>query len=586
MRALGIYRQFVKRLLDVVFASILLVFLLVPFACIALWIKLDSKGPVLFKHKRAGRNLVPFTVYKFRTMTPDAPKSSPTNSLKDAHAYITRAGRIMRKLSLDELPQLFNVLKNDMSIVGPRPVLLNEKRLLAERDKYGVNACKPGITGWAQVNGRDEVRIKQKAKMDGEYVSNISSFMDAKCLFMTVWAVLSVDGHKEGHESDDGWLDVPDATKKVLFTSHTANFSKFNRPFMRWFTRFGYEVHYASAGEEQVKDCDKHFTVPFERSPLKANNLRAMRQLKKIIDAEQYDIIHTHTPMGSVVTRLAANAARRKHGTRVIYTAHGFHFFKGAPLINWLIYYPIEKFMARFTDTLVTINKEDYTRAKKKFRTEVKYIPGVGVDLTRFATKMSTVEKRELRKTLGLGVKDFVLIYTAELNANKNQVMLIQAMESLIKRQPNIHLLLAGDGELASHYKAEVKSKGMAGNIHFLGYRHDVPALLQISDVAVSTSKREGLPVNIMEAMATGLPIVATDCRGQADLVKNGINGFLVDSNDVKNLKKKVSKIFADKVLKNNLGRNSVNSAKKYDLRLLLDEMAVIYGKDGYHDVS
>src|SRR5688572_14914886 len=265
MRAWGIYQVFVKRLLDVTFAFVLLILMLVPFALIALWIKLDSKGPVLFKHKRAGRHLVPFTVYKFRTMTVEAPKHSPTNSLKNAHTYITRPGKILRKLSLDELPQLFNVLKNDMSIVGPRPVLLNEKRLFAERDKYGVNAFKPGITGWAQVNGRDEVRIKQKAKMDGEYVKNISFMMDAKCLLKTVFAVLLVHGHKEGHELEDElWREVDDTQKKVLFTSHTANFSKFNRPFMRWFKRLGYEVHYASAGEEIVQDCDKHFTVSFE----------------------------------------------------------------------------------------------------------------------------------------------------------------------------------------------------------------------------------------------------------------------------------------------------------------------------------
>ncbi len=320
--------------------------------------------------------------------------------------------------------------------------------------------------------------------------------------------------------------------KKVLFTSHVANFQKFNRPFMRMLSEQGWEVHYASDGEEKILDTDKEFTIPFERSPFKLGNIKAYFKLKKIIDHEKYDMIHTHTPMGSVVTRLAARHAR-KNGTRVIYTAHGFHFFKGAPIANWLIYYPIEKFMARHTDTLITINNEDFERAKAKFRTDVQYVPGVGIDPKKFDVKMSKVEKNTLRKSLGLKDSDFVLLYPAELNKNKNQAMLINVMESLTRKHPNVHLLLPGKDSLNGFHKSLVDKKHLSKNIHFLGYRNDIPQLLKITDISVSTSRREGLPVNIMEAVYLGIPVVATACRGNKDLVKDGLSGRVAPVDDL-----------------------------------------------------
>ena len=230
-------------------------------------------------------------------------------------------------------------------------------------------------------------------------------------------------------------------SKKILFTSHTANFQKFNRPFMRMLRKDDWEVHYASMGEEEILDADKSFIVSFTRNPFTISNIRAYKQLKQIIDRENYDIIHTHTPVGSVVTRLAARRAR-KRGTRVIYTAHGFHFFTGAPLLNWLIYYPVERLMARHTDTLITINCEDYKRAKRAFKTDVRYVPGVGVDPERFKPRLTKKQRNDLRRSLGLKPDDFVMIYPAELNKNKNQTMLIAAMEKLTATNPYIHLLI------------------------------------------------------------------------------------------------------------------------------------------------
>lgn len=364
--------------------------------------------------------------------------------------------------------------------------------------------------------------------------------------------------------------------KKVLFTSHTANFHKFNRPFMRMLKEQGYTVHYASAGEEKVHDTDKHFEVPFERSPFKPGNVKAYFKLKKIIDREKYDLIHTHTPMGSVITRLAARDAR-KRGTRVIYTAHGFHFFTGAPLANWLIYYPVEKWMAHHTDTLITINNEDYERAKRKFKTDVQYVPGVGIDPKKFDLKMTKVEKSKLRNSLGLKDTDFVMLYPAELNKNKNQAMLIEAMEQLVAKHPNIHLLLPGKDSMKGHHQKLIDEKGLSKNIHLLGYRSDIPQLLKITNLSVSASNREGLPVNIMEAMHLARPVVVTNCRGNRDLVRHGESGFIVPKDDSVTLAKYVDVLLNDNGKYHQMADAARKQAEQYLLVNVMQRKQGIY---------
>jgi O-antigen biosynthesis protein WbqP len=200
------YQRFGKRVFDITAATVAIIVFALPMLIVVIWVKLDSRGPALFRQLRSGKNRVAFTVYKFRTMTTDAPSDMPTNAFKTAGSHITRSGKIMRKLSLDELPQLFNVLKGDMSIVGPRPVVLTETRLIEMRGQVGANSVKPGITGWAQVNGRDELNDAVKSRMDGDYVRGFGFMMDVKCLLLTIFAVLSIKGHREGHELNEADL--------------------------------------------------------------------------------------------------------------------------------------------------------------------------------------------------------------------------------------------------------------------------------------------------------------------------------------------------------------------------------------------
>ena len=192
------YKKYIKRILDILLSFTGIVALLLPMGLIALAIKIDSRGPILFKQKRIGINKSTFYIFKFRTMYANTPKDVPTAELTDPEKWITRTGKILRKTSLDELPQLFNILRGEMSIIGPRPALWNQYYLIEERDKYNANDCLPGLTGWAQINGRDELKTEDKARLDGEYVNRITFSFDCICFIKTIKSVLKSEGFIEG----------------------------------------------------------------------------------------------------------------------------------------------------------------------------------------------------------------------------------------------------------------------------------------------------------------------------------------------------------------------------------------------------
>lgn len=364
--------------------------------------------------------------------------------------------------------------------------------------------------------------------------------------------------------------------KKVLFVSHTANFSKFNRPFMRWFHEQGFEVHYASAGEERVLDCDKHFTIPFERSPFSIRNLKAIYSLRKIIQAENYLLVHCHTPVGSVVARLAARTERKK-GTKIVYTAHGFHFFRGAPKINWLLFYPIEKFLSKYTDCIVTINQEDYELASSKFHSKlVKKINGVGVDLSRF-TPVDEQTKRTFRRERNYNNDDFILICVAEFTKNKNQQLIIQAAEKLVCKIPSLKIVFAGCGEYLQECRALVMSLGLENFVEFVGYRKDIEKWYNIADVGISASLREGLPINIVEEMASGLPVICARIRGQIDVVTDQRNGYLYDTDNVDQFCAAVLKLYENRNSLLNIEKACREDAQLYSVADAIESMADIY---------
>ena len=366
--------------------------------------------------------------------------------------------------------------------------------------------------------------------------------------------------------------------EKVLFTATVdRHILSFHVPYLKWFKEQGYEVHVASNGDSDIPFADVKYNIPFERSPYKLANLKAYKQLKKIINDNSYKLIHCHTPMGSVLTRLAAKKAR-KNGTKVIYTAHGFHFFKGAPIKNWLLYYPVEKWLSRYTDCLNTINDEDYECAvKKNFKAgSIKKVNGVGIDLNKFTPQTEEL-KIKLREEYQFDKDDFILMYAAELNYNKHQDLLINVVNLLKDKIPNIKLLLAGTGKLRKQYEEQIRAKNLQKYVKLLGLRKDIPKLLKLSDVAVASSRREGLPVNVMEAMATGLPLVVTKTRGHIDLVKHGVNGFVVGINDIEGFANAIEKLYKIETLRESYGKKNLELIKEYSIENVIEQMKEIY---------
>lgn len=337
--------------------------------------------------------------------------------------------------------------------------------------------------------------------------------------------------------------------KKVLFVATVdSHIELFHLPYLKMFHDKGWEVHVATETGKKIPYCDKKIKLPIKRSPFKLiSNHRAIKKLREVAKKEKYDIVHCHTPVGGVVARLACKKLRRE-GLRMIYTAHGFHFYTGAPVHYWMMFYPVEWYLAKYTDTLITINDEDYQRAKKRLSKrcrDIQYVPGVGVDEKKFEKKLSAKEKHALRESLGLKDDDEVLICVGRLDKNKNQGFLIRAMKELAAKDSAYQLLLVGPDELHGKYQKLVDKLGVREHVKFLGFREDIPELLQISDIAVSASKREGLPVNLIEAAMVGLPIVATDCRGNRDVCKE-CNGAIMNQEDEKK--------FVDKIRKSNKG--------------------------------
>lgn len=325
--------------------------------------------------------------------------------------------------------------------------------------------------------------------------------------------------------------------KRVLITATVqSHIAQFHKPLIRMLKDSGCIVDIAAKDNLAEKNglsidvADNIYNIPFSRSPKSKDNIEAYKLLKKIISDNKYDIIHCNTPMGGIVTRLAAKTAR-KNGTKVFYTVHGFHFYKGAPLKNWLIYYPIEKFFAKYTDKLITITREDYSLAKKHFSTDVYYTHGVGVDMNKYYP-ITDEEKYNLRAELGYRKDEVVYICTGELNKNKNQSFILDLFPEVSKEIPNIKLLLAGNGPYKDILENKAKKNGIADKVILLGYTTKLDKYLKASDYVLSASKREGMPLNIIEAMMTKKPVIACENRGHRELIEDKVNGFLVKQKD------------------------------------------------------
>lgn len=370
---------------------------------------------------------------------------------------------------------------------------------------------------------------------------------------------------------------------KVLFVATVEiHILTFHLPYLQYFYAQGYEVHVACAGSSDIPYCHVRHNIPFQRSPFKRDNVKAYFALKVLMAKEIFAFVHCHTPVGGVIGRLAAMDARKTHGTKVLYTAHGFQFFKGGPVKDWIIYYPVEKMMARFTDVLITVNQEDYNTAlRKKFKAgAVEKINGIGLDTEKFQPDGSKQPIESLKKTLGINENDFVLLCVGELNENKNQILLLKAVKGLLADPAfriQVKLVLAGPDSQAGFLKKEAELLGIAKQVIILGYRNDVPELLAAADIVVSASYREGLPFNVLEAMAAGKPVIATDVRGHRDLIQNGVNGFLVKQGDRAAFGIAVKQLCEDEALRYAFGRAGIEKSRVFTLEVVMSQMREVY---------
>ena len=353
-----------------------------------------------------------------------------------------------------------------------------------------------------------------------------------------------------------------------------------------YFRSKGWQVDCVSNPMDQpFPECADHFDnvyhISWTRTPFDYINYtgKPVNEILTIVTDGKYDIVHVLTPVASILTRFALRKLQRAGITKIVYSAHGFHFYMGAPLHNWLLYYPFEKWLAKYTDALVTTNKEDYDLAvRKKFRAGKIYeILGPGVDFTKY--RLTTAhDKIRIRKEYGFEENDFILFFAGELNKNKNQQFLINAMVKLVSEHRSIKLLLAGDGPCRAQLESITTDLKLEENVFLLGFHKDIPTLVAMSDIGVSSSLREGLGLNVIEYEACGLPVVVTANRGHMEIIQNDVNGFLVDQNDIEQFTERVLRLYEDKKLYNAISSRCRTSViDRFGLQTILEQTEKIY---------
>lgn len=364
--------------------------------------------------------------------------------------------------------------------------------------------------------------------------------------------------------------------KKILYvTTVSRTINAFLIPHIEMLIKEGYEVDCACSIDKPLDESltskgVKLHEVPFTRMPLSTKNLKAFRQLIKIQRHNKYDIVHVHTPVAAIYGRLLKLFFPK---IKTIYTAHGYHFFKGAPKKNWIMFYSIEKIMAKFTDVTININEEDFQVTKEKLKPKsCTLINGVGIDMKEYSLKNNET-RQEKRESLSFDNDDFVILMIAELNGNKNHEQLIKAMIILKNRYPKIKALCVGEGDNEEKLKAEIKEKGLEHNIKLLGFREDIKELISASDMGMLLSQREGLPRSIMELMAEGRKVVGTDIRGIRDLISSKNVGKLVKINDFEGTARAIRKYYLS-------GRERFivpKELQKYEVNNVLKELRKVY---------
>lgn len=373
--------------------------------------------------------------------------------------------------------------------------------------------------------------------------------------------------------------------KKALIIATVSGFvPQFEEENVNILRELGYEVHYASNFSMPSYDDNNDrveklnlicHQVDFVRSPYDIKgNIKAFKELRRISEQTHFNLVHCHTPMGSVLGRAVF---KNQKGIKIVYTAHGFHFYKGAPIKNWLVYYPVEKYFSHCLDVLITINQEDYQFAEKEMKArQIKYVPGVGVRVMDFSLEKKMAIRQRQRKALGIEEGTIVFLSVGELNENKNHISVIRALSKI--QGLNYTYLICGQGKLHTYLENSIKRLGLEKKIKLLGYRIDIQELYQASDIFVFPSKREGLSVALQEAMVNGLPVICTKIRGNVELIDEGKGGILVERPDnTEELREALERIVKDTTARKSMSEYNKQKVKKFSLEKVSEEMKKIY---------
>lgn len=358
---------------------------------------------------------------------------------------------------------------------------------------------------------------------------------------------------------------------KILYvTTISGTLNAFLVPHIKLLLDLGHKVDIACnvtnpINNDLIERGCRVFNLNFQRKPLRKQNYVAYKELQQIIEKEQYHVIHTHTPVASAITRSVCKNIPR---IKVFYTAHGLHFYKGAPLKNWLIYYPLEKWLSKYTDTLITINHEDYELAHKKMKAKkIVYVPGVGFDLGKFGNPI--VDRVSKREELGIPNDRILLLSVGELNKNKNHETIIRAIAGM-----DVYYIIAGRGDKKEYLEEVAAEVGMTDRVKLLGYRTDVNELYAVADLFVFPSFREGLPVSLMEAMASGLPCAVSKIRGNTDLLdQNG--GVLFNPASIEECKSAIEQLL--NINRTTMGEYNREKIKDFDIKIVVEQVKDIY---------
>ena len=558
----GIYDKYIKRAMDIILSFGGLVVLSPLYAGIAIAIMIDDPGPILFTQKRLGQNKEYFKLHKFRSMKMSTPHDVPTHMLDNPEQYITRVGKFLRAHSLDELPQIWDIFIGNMSVIGPRPGLWNQDILTAERDKYGANDVKPGLTGWAQINGRDELEIPVKAKLDGEYVKKESFLFDVKCFLGSVGVFAHDDSVVEGGTGEMKKND--NDKKKILFLSnHFITLFSFRKELIQKLVEDGNEVYLSLPEDEngyfEKLGCHIILTEIDRRGVNPKNDLKLIAFYKKMIPEVNPDIIFSYTIKPNIYGTLVTNG---KYKQVCNITGTGGTFLEDnlvAKICKILYRMSIRKcYKVFFQNT----GDRDFFIENKLVNNNYEMLPGSGCNLEEHT--FVEMPKDEIIR----------FIFIGRVMQLKGIDEYLEAAKIIKTKYPNTEFLIAGWNE-EDKYKMIVDDYQEQGIVNYIGFRSDIGDWIAKCNCTVLPSHGgEGVPNVLLESAATGRVCIGSKINGTMDVIDDGVTGYLFETGDAKDLAEKFEKFInlsdADKSAMGRAGRSKIE--KEFDRQIVIEK--------------